>query len=146
MELVPIITQILSIVAAIFILVLIVSFIASKMRKQDKPLSANKFSHKTMVNPNSNMNKHAYESHNFSKNPSMGINQRDSYPSEIKIVRNTNPSKVKYRTASHMELANSRFTVINKLEEHQIPKVETDEYGFKIYNNSEVTRSIYFPN
>ena len=145
MELVPIITQVLLIVAAVFILVLLVSYIASKVKKKSEAGIAKENDYQTQ-------SVYSYANSNgFSNNQYYNENS-SLYPKEIKVVRRTSSSRssssqrnysTKYKTPS---MRNSRFTVINNISPGEGPRrIETDEYGFKVYADNEITRSVYLP-
>ena len=148
MELVPIITQVLTIVASIFVLVLLISFIASKLRKKEL--------NESRVTNNSNQNRTFSSSGNFSDKSryyggsySNGENSL-GYPKEIKVVKRSSVAKT-YSTNSQYKRTNtsnrnSRFTVINNISPVKSGPIETDEYGFKVYSDNEIARSVYLPN
>lgn len=155
MELVPIITQILLIVAAVFILVLIVSFGASRIKKKEKE-SLQKQSNVNIQRVNkyqSNQygsDKSQYYGGSYSSggnsNPSYNY---PSYPREVKVVKRSNVtqsySSGKYPNTFQNAKYNSRFTVLNNVDAKEYKKVETDELGFKIYSNNEIAGSFYMP-
>lgn len=150
MELVPIITQILMIVAAVFIIVLIVSYIASKVRKKEQPAAeqANyKYNSNNYIsNQNSIGQSQFYNGIYYSGAP---VN----YPKEIKVVKRSSSSRRQNTGRQHPIVghkttptySNSRFTVVNQISPNGEEKIVTDEYGFKLYADNEISRSVYFP-
>lgn len=145
MELVPIITQILGIVAAVFIIVLIVSFIASKLRKKDHEVIKQTDNYKNQQSFNAGINTRVDKSQYYG---GTYYNNNLSYAKEIKVVKRSgiskNQSPKKY-TQEHA-YSNARFTVLNNISTNVNPAIETDEYGFKVYSNKEITRSVYLQN
>ena len=149
MELVPIITQILVIVATIFILVLFVSYIASKLRKKEHNENLQlSYSNNTNVNNNlrgkTMIDKHQYYSGSYYNS----INSDLNYQKEIKVVRRSSISDNNYRRKERQIRTNSysRFTVLNNISTNQSKQIETDEFGFKLYAENEITRSVYLSN
>lgn len=150
MELVPIITQILAIVASLFIVVLLISFIASKLKKKENTAMNNKNGivrnrAQTSFAEGYNSNKSIY----YGANSYQGGSINYPYPKEIKVVKRSGVSKEassnRYRTKTSQR--NNRFTVVNNISnDNNKPTIETDEYGFKVYADHDLTRSFYLPN
>jgi len=155
MELVPIITQILLIVAAVFILVLIVSFGASRIKKKEKE----SFQKQNTVNIQRvnryqanqyGSDKSQYYGGSYSSGGSLNTSyDYPSYPREVKVVKRSGVSQSypagKYQNSFQSTNYNSRFTVLNNIDAKEYKKVETDELGFKIYSNNEIAGSFYMP-
>ena len=152
MELVPIITQILTIVAAVFIIVLLVSYIASKVRKKGRAESLNVASYSTNTANAYSITKNAAGKNQY-YNGSCYNGDTLTYPKEIKVVKRTGEARIpspgkNYSSNNYRETSaysNSRFTVINNISPNVPRKIETDEYGFKLYTDKEITRSVYLP-
>lgn len=156
MELVPIITQILLIVAAVFILVLVVSFGASRIRKKEQQsLKQNNPVNIQRVNRYQNGQYVSDKSQFYGGSYSGGGNLSSSsvypvYPNEIKVVRRSNVPKTyaanRYKNSYENTNYNSRFTVLNNIDAKEYKKIETDELGFKVYSKNEIAGSFYMPN
>jgi len=155
MELVPIITQILLIVAAVFILVLVVSFGASRIRKKERRnLKQSNSINVQRVNRYQNGQYISDKSQYYGGSYSGGANINSTtiypvYPNEIKVVRRSNVSKTytgaRYKNSYENTNFNSRFTVLNNIDAKEYKKIETDELGFKVYSKNEIAGSFYMP-
>ena len=150
MELVPIITQILLIVAVVFIIVLLVSYIASKVRKKNQTTAPNYKIQQVQSYP---VNKNSVVKNRFYSESYYNNDSLSSYPKEIRVVRRAGvsgtPSPDRRSSSGNLRTTpahtNSRFTVINNISSNEPRKIETDEYGFKLYTDNEITRSVYLP-
>lgn len=145
MELVPIITQMLAIVATVFILVLLVSYIASKLKKKEQVESAgNNYNNPATRNYAGNrikVDKSQYYGGSYYNNNTF------DYPKEIKVVKRSGVSR-SYSSNMYKPVptnSNSRFTVLNSISAKETRQIETDDYGFKVYSDNEITRSVYLP-
>lgn len=132
MELVPIITQILLIVAAVFILVLIVSFGASRIKKKEKE-SLQKQSNVNIQRVNryqSNqygLDKSQYYGGSSSTGSSLSATYNyPTYRSEVKVVKRSSVPQSytagKYQNQFQSTNYNSRFTVLNNIDAKEYKK------------------------